>query len=123
MAVPKICGIETEYGIIIRGAEESTPISASSTLVNAYVAEVASQPGQGGRPHRIGWDFEDETPGNDARGDSLLLSYAPEVETHLVNAVLTNGSRYYVDHAHPELSTPECATAREVLLFDRAGEE
>ncbi len=123
MAVPKICGIETEYGIIIRGAEESNPITASSTLVNAYVAEVASQPGQGGRPHRIGWDFEDETPGNDARGDSLLASYAPEVETHLVNAVLTNGSRYYVDHAHPELSTPECATAREVLLFDRAGEE
>ena len=30
----------------------------------------------------------------------------PEVETHLVNAVLTNGARYYVDHAHPELSTP-----------------
>ncbi len=37
---------------------------------------------------------------------------APEVETHLVNAVLTNGARYYVDHAHPELSTPECADAR-----------
>ena len=36
----------------------------------------------------------------------------PEVETHLVNAVLTNGARYYVDHAHPELSTPECADAR-----------
>jgi len=50
MAVAKICGIETEYGIIIRGAEESNPITASSTLVNAYVAEVASQPGQG-RPN------------------------------------------------------------------------
>ena len=32
---------------------------------------------------------------------------APEVETTLVNAVLTNGARYYVDHAHPEISTPE----------------
>ena len=31
----------------------------------------------------------------------------PDVETHLVNAVLTNGARYYVDHAHPEYSTPE----------------
>ena len=40
---------------------------------------------------------------------------APEVETHLVNAVLTNGARYYVDHAHPELSTPECADARSVV--------
>ncbi len=122
MAVAKILGIETEYGIIHRGAAESNPISASSALVNAYVTEVALQPGQGA-PHRIGWDFEDETPGNDARGDSLLLSYAPEVETHLVNAVLTNGSRFYVDHAHPELSTPECADALGALLYDRAGEE
>ena len=45
------------------------------------------------------------------------------METHLVNAVLTNGARYYVDHAHPEVSTPECLTAREVVQFDRAAEE
>jgi proteasome accessory factor A len=122
MAIRKICGIETEYGIIVRGAEESNPITASSTLVNAFVSDMAGQ-GEVGRPHRVGWDFEDETPGNDARGDALYLSFAPEVETHLVNAVLTNGSRYYVDHAHPELSTPECSNARQVLLYDRAGEE
>ena len=47
---------------------------------------------------------------------------APEVETHLVNAVLTNGARYYVDHAHPELSTPECADARSVVVWDKAAE-
>jgi len=123
VSIRKILGIETEYGIIVRGAEESNPISASSTLVNAYVSELATQPAGGGRPHRIGWDFEDETPGNDARGETLLASYAPEVETHLVNAVLTNGSRYYVDHAHPELSTPECSDALQALRYDLAGEE
>jgi proteasome accessory factor A len=37
--------------------------------------------------------------------------------------VLTNGARYYVDHAHPEVSTPECRNALEAVLFDRAGEE
>ena len=47
----------------------------------------------------------------------------PEVETHLVNAVLTNGARYYVDHAHPEFSTPECADPLEAVLYDKAGEE
>ena len=47
---------------------------------------------------------------------------APEVETHLVNAVLTNGARYYVDHAHPEFSTPECADALEVVRYDKAAE-
>ncbi len=122
MAIPKICGIETEYGIIVRGAADSNPITASSTLVNAYVAEMSRSRSKAA-PHRIGWDFEDEQPGNDARGESPYMSFAPEVETHLVNAVLTNGSRYYVDHAHPELSTPECATARQALLYDRAGEE
>ena len=53
---------------------------------------------------------------------SATGSMPPEVETHLVNAVLTNGARYYVDHAHPELSTPECADARSVVVFDRAAE-
>src|SRR5438105_9750277 len=46
----------------------------------------------------------------------------PEVETHRVNAVLTNGARYYVDHAHPEFSTPECADALQCVLYDKAGE-
>jgi proteasome accessory factor A len=36
--------------------------------------------------------------------------------------VLTNGARYYVDHAHPELSTPECGDARSVVRFDRSAE-
>ncbi len=39
-----------------------------------------------------------------------------------VNAVLTNGARYYVDHAHPECSTPECSDAREIVVWDRAAE-
>ena len=72
---------------------------------------------------KVGWDFEDESPGNDARGFAREGSMPPEVETHLVNAVLTNGARYYVDHAHPEYSTPECADALSALLFDKAGEQ
>ena len=70
----------------------------------------------------VGWDFIDESPGNDARGFTPAGAMAPEVETHLVNAVLTNGARYYVDHAHPELSSPECADARTAVVYDRAAE-
>ncbi len=115
MAIRKVCGIETEYGILRRGGDgaDANPIAASSVLINAYVA--ASQ-------RKVGWDFEDETPGRDARGWSPEDAYPPDVETHLVNAVLTNGARYYVDHAHPEISTPECVDAREVVVFDRAAE-
>ncbi|MDP9019223.1 MAG: proteasome accessory factor PafA2 [Actinomycetota bacterium] len=114
MAIPKVCGIETEYGIVVRGAAEPNPMAASSLLINAYVASL--QP-------RVGWDFEDESPGNDARGYRVEGPAAPEVETHLVNAVLTNGARYYVDHAHPELSIPECRDAREVVVWDKAAEQ
>ncbi|SLM95781.1 Pup ligase PafA' paralog, possible component of postulated heterodimer PafA-PafA' [Brachybacterium faecium] len=39
------------------------------------------------------------------------------------NAVLRNGARWYVDHAHPEYSTPEVMRAREGVVTDRAGEE
>lgn len=116
MALPKVCGIETEYGIVVRGAENN-PVTASSLLINSYVAATNRDRG------RIGWDFEDEQPSNDARGFSLDDSLAPEVETTLVNAVLTNGARFYVDHAHPEISTPEVTTAREALVWDRAADE
>lgn len=113
MATPKVCGIETEYGIIFKGGDVN-PITASSIIVNAYSM---------GNSELVGWDYIDEHPGNDARGYSLDDYLFPEFETQLVNTVLTNGARYYVDHAHPEVSTPECRNALEVVLFDRAGEE
>jgi len=117
MALPKVCGIETEYGIVVRGAENN-PVSASSILINAYIAATTRKP-----EARVGWDFEDEQPANDARGFSLDDVFAPEIETTLVNAVLTNGARYYVDHAHPEISIPEVTTALEAVRWDRAAEE
>ena len=112
MAVAKVCGIETEYGIHHAGGD-GNPVASSSLLVNAYVSDLA----------RVGWDFEDESPGNDARGFAREGAMPPEIETHLVNAVLTNGARYYVDHAHPEFSTPECSDALELVRYDKAGEE
>jgi proteasome accessory factor A len=121
VAITKICGIETEYGIVLRGAGDSNPIAASSVLINAYVNDL-ERVGSPGPAPKVGWDFEDEMPGNDARGAPPAGTLAPEIETHLVNAVLTNGARYYVDHAHPELSTPECADARSVVVYDRAAE-
>jgi Pup amidohydrolase len=122
VAIPKICGIETEFGIVLKGAAEPNPIAASSMLINAYVNEFLRQGPQAGPAPKVGWDFEDESPGNDARGIDPMGAYAPEIETHLVNCVLTNGARYYVDHAHPELSTPECSNARSVVVFDKSAE-
>jgi proteasome accessory factor PafA2 len=121
MASIKVVGLETEYGIVHRGVDDPNPITASSLLINAYLARCETT---GRRPatQRVSWDFEDESPALDARGFTPLGARPPEIETHLVNAVLTNGARYYVDHAHPEMSTPECLDARTVVRYDRAGE-
>ncbi|HYO00168.1 MAG TPA: depupylase/deamidase Dop [Actinomycetota bacterium] len=114
MAAPKVMGIETEYGIISKGDEEHNPIFASSLLINSYVSP---------RLKRVRWDYEEETPLRDARGafERTALDFL-EDEGGLVSMILENGARYYVDHAHPEYSTPECSNARDLVIHDKAGE-
>ncbi|MGN6723277.1 MAG: depupylase/deamidase Dop, partial [Marmoricola sp.] len=40
----------------------------------------------------------------------------------LANLILTNGARLYVDHAHPEYSSPEVTNPRDGVIWDKAGE-
>ncbi|MQA98893.1 MAG: proteasome accessory factor PafA2 [Actinobacteria bacterium] len=113
MAVPKICGVETEFGIAVRGAGEFNPILTSSLLINAYAKPAFK---------RVKWDYEEESPLRDARGFEHQPEPQLEEDSGLVNIILPNGSRYYVDHAHPEYSSPECADARSAVIWDKAGE-
>ncbi len=112
MALSKVVGTETEYGITVRNQAEFNPVLASSTVINSYRGGTA----------RIQWSFDEESPGRDARGFGYEEAFPIELETGLVNVVLTNGARLYVDHAHPEYSTPECASPRQAALYDKAGE-
>jgi proteasome accessory factor A len=43
-------------------------------------------------------------------------------DNRAINKVLANGGRLYVDGAHPEYSTPEVSNARDLVLFEKAGE-
>lgn len=52
--------------------------------------------------------------------DATVLAWA--TRRSIGNAVLRNGARWYVDHAHPEYSAPEVMRAREAVVVDRAGE-
>jgi proteasome accessory factor A len=107
-------GIETEYGITVRNHPDFNPILSSLLLINSYETYRA----------RVRWDYEAESPLRDARG----FDYAEEKEvpskeeSRLINLILPNGARYYVDHAHPEYSTPECTNPRDLVIWDRAGE-
>jgi Pup amidohydrolase len=113
VAIPKVMGIETEYGISGPGIREFNPVLASSLLINTFA----------GALRRIRWDYEQESPLRDARGFEPVQEREPtEEDLGLANVILPNGARYYVDHAHPEYSTPECAAPRDLVVHDRAGE-
>src|SRR5438132_4053749 len=113
MAIPKVMGIETEYGISGPGVPDFNPVLSSSMLINSYA----------GTLRRIRWDYEQESPLRDARGFEPVQERQPvEQDLVLANASLPNGARYYIDHAHPEYSTPECASPRGLVIHDKAGE-
>jgi Pup amidohydrolase len=113
VAIAKVMGIETEYGISGPGMSDFNPVLSSSLLINSYA----------GTLRRIRWDYEQESPLRDARGFEPVQERQPvEEDLGLANVILPNGARYYVDHAHPEYSTPECASPRGLVIHDKAGE-
>ena len=124
----RLFGLETEYGIQIDGVGGDTDVVVESMeLIRAYLREdfVAR------------WDYDLENPRMDIRGfevDELLNDIDETV--HLQrdrkrkipraelksDLILTNGARLYNDHTHPEYSTPECYSLRDLIASDRAGE-
>ena len=123
----RVFGLETEYGITIQGAAAVDVVAESIELVRSYTEHGA----------HLKWDYRLEDPHRDARGfraPSLLqdtdesayyeidrrrpLSFE-EIKRDLV---LSNGARFYNDHAHPEYSTPECTTLRQIVAHEKAGE-
>ncbi|HEV8540704.1 MAG TPA: depupylase/deamidase Dop [Nitrospiraceae bacterium] len=115
MLQPRVLGTETEFGIAARDADAMDPVSNSLQLIGHYPALPA--------PHSI-WDYENENPLLDVRGfevEGERERPGPEYN-RLLNKLLSNGGRLYVDGAHPEYSTPECTNARELVAFERAGE-
>jgi proteasome accessory factor A len=136
-------GIETEYGVLEPGNPRANAIALSTHVVAAYgeVSHTARRPR---------WDYQDEDPLCDARGFRLdrasahpsMLTDAPALdaaeppdavtmrrrtgereEVGAANLILTNGARLYVDHAHPEYSSPEVTSPLDAVRWDRAGEQ
>lgn len=115
MALPKIIGSETEYGLTVQNDPEFDSIATSLLLVNSYNADQAL---------KLLWDYDQEDPLVDARGFELDEEYdIPDQQDNMaINKILTNGARFYVDHAHPEFSTPECSNVFDLLRYEKAGE-
>lgn len=118
-------GIETEYGIYVenKGAQD---LVAEAT----YLVQMCPP------PSATGWDYTQEHPRRDVRGftvDHLSVDpsdaqfeqsnrpHSTDVEVR-ADRVLPSGARLYNDHGHPEYSTPECTSLKELIAHDRAGE-
>jgi proteasome accessory factor A len=120
MSVWRVMGLETEYGVSVPGHPSANAMLISSQVVNAYASATS-------RARRARWDFEEENPLRDARGFDLARDLADssqltDEDVGLANVILTNGARLYVDHAHPEYSSPECTNPRDLVAWDKAGE-
>ena len=115
MAVEKIMGSETEVGITARDTSGFDPVGSSIFLINALPAA---------EPTKAIWDYTGENPLLDARGFEVSgeRERPSQQDNRAINKVLTNGGRLYVDGAHPEYSTPEVGNARDLVLFEKAGE-
>ncbi|GAA1183587.1 depupylase/deamidase Dop [Ornithinimicrobium humiphilum] len=129
MSVRRVMGIETELGItstqVDQRGEPLTPMVLSGQVVRAYAAGAGPT---AALPTGSGWDYADETPLRDARGYEMARALAhvsqltDTFDPTIANSVLSNGARFYVDHAHPEYSSPEVTSPREAVRYDRAGE-
>ena len=123
----RVFGTETEYGITVQGAESVDVVAESIELVRSYTEHGA----------HLKWDYGLEDPHRDARGfrAAELLQDTDESAYYEIDRnrplsfeeiksdlVLSNGARFYNDHAHPEYSTPECTTLRQVVAHEKAGE-
>src|SRR6187549_2759090 len=120
MSVRRVMGVEVEYGVTVQGQPLANHMVASSQVVNAYASATV-------KARRARWDFEEESPLRDARGFDMSRQIADpsqlaDEDLGLANVILTNGARLYVDHAHPEYSTPECTNPLDVVCWDKAGE-
>ena len=122
----------------------------SARVIQAY-AQVTRQRAAGGAETRWdytdeeplhdarGWTLErgqahpgqltDQPPVLDA--EAVALAYGrqeleadgeDESGTLLMNMVLGNGARLYVDHAHPEYSSPEVTNPLDAVAWDAAGD-
>jgi proteasome accessory factor PafA2 len=123
----RVFGLETEYGITIQGAPSVDVVAESIALVRSYTDHGA----------HMKWDYRLEDPHRDARGFRApeLLQDTDESAYYEIDRkrplsfeeiksdlVLSNGARFYNDHAHPEYSTPECSTLRQLVAHEKAGE-
>jgi len=142
MAVKKLMGTETEYGIV--GGSATSVVDAYKNMRRLKDHEnnertndsiIKGEVDIGGH---IGGDYgtlEEQIKDAEEKGVHTIPEYFGEnyypwglnksyynYYNYDSDSVLPNGARYYVDMGHPEMSTPLTENPRDLVIFDKAGE-
>jgi proteasome accessory factor A len=107
-----------------RADQPASPAPAATLLPDAVWSAPPARPGSSRAGSRladgiggaIGADVAGQADWPGRRGRDDPVRRGPGA------ALLRNGARLYVDHAHPEYASPETASAREAALWDLAGQ-
>ncbi len=121
MSVRRVMGTEMEYGISVVGQATGQP--DGRVVAGGQRLRLGHGPGPPRALGLRGGVAAARRPGfrHVARRRRSLAAHR---RGHgLANVILTNGARLYVDHAHPEYSTPEVTTPLDIVRWDKAGEQ
>lgn len=150
MTVRRIMGAETEYGVHAPAKPHANPTVLSAFVVNTYDTlfkqelsaaletrwEYGSEapladargfdmPREQAHPTQL-TDTAHVLTSEDIAAEALSEAghFAERIDWDAVtmNSILPNGARFYVDHAHPEYSSPEVTNPRDAVLWDAAGD-
>jgi len=123
--VNRLLGLETEYGLAVEGKEAWDLVEEAVLLLEALPEPCVRK-----------WDYSLEDPRRDLRGFRVdrLTPHPADLEldkkarcpstaaSAIADRVLPNGARLYNDHGHPEYSTAECRSLRDLVAQERVGE-
>src|SRR3989338_7446041 len=122
-AIPKMCGIETEFGIIDLSSRAS-PASANAKFIQSIRPEWIPD------SFMIPWNPQERLSPPIRMGLFRNFSEDADAENHdffqddswreRENILLANGARLYLDGAHAEISTPICSDRKMLVTWNRA---
>ncbi|MBI2122277.1 MAG: proteasome accessory factor PafA2 family protein [Candidatus Sungbacteria bacterium] len=122
-AIPKMCGIETEFGIIDLSSRAG-PISANAKFIQSIQPEwmpdacmIPWNPQERLSPQIRAELFSDLSKNADAKNHDF---FEENSWCSRENILLANGARLYLDGAHVEISTPICSDPKMLITWNRA---
>lgn len=152
ISVQRVMGSETEFGVLAPSKPMANPTLLSAQVVGAFDGIVreklrvdqstagswaydSESPLNDSRgftmdesvahesqlTHQM-TELTSEDIASEAIHEMGIFQEIPDFDRATMNLILPNGARLYVDHAHPEYSSPEVLTPLDVVRWDSAGD-